>query len=122
MKMSTSYRYGLHTLKTLLKTHPEQIQQLWIEQHRNDQRVQEIITLAEQEGISCSPISKLAMVKKVGEVNHQGVLASCRDAEMLTETALLAQIAVAKSPVLLLILDGIQDPHNLGACLRSANA
>lgn len=117
-----NFLYGLHSVKALLQCHPEQIQQLWVEVNRRDQRIQEIMALANEADIHVERISAASLEKKIGGVKHQGVLASCRSAPELTEEALIEKITHQTDRVVLLILDGIQDPHNLGACLRSANA
>jgi 23S rRNA (guanosine2251-2'-O)-methyltransferase len=63
-----------------------------------------------------------ALDRDAGHANHQGVLAQCRAAAERTEGELPGLLASLSGPALLLVLDGIQDPHNLGACLRSADA
>lgn len=113
--------YGLHAVKTLLQTRPQDVLQLFIQQDRQDHRMREITTLTEAFGVRTEILSRAQFEKRLGQVNHQGVAAVCHAMCALTESDLLKQIEDTKS-ILLLVLDGVQDPHNLGACLRSANA
>ena len=113
--------YGLHAVKTLLQTRPKDVLQLFVQQDRTDHRLREVMTLAESFDIRSEVMAKAQFEKKFGSVNHQGVAVLCRVTQLLTEDDLLSDIEDKKS-LLLLVLDGVQDPHNLGACLRSANA
>ena len=113
--------YGLHAVKTLLQTRPKDVLQLFVQQDRTDHRLCEVMTLAESFDIRSEVMAKAQFEKKFGSVNHQGVAVLCRVTQLLTEDDLLSDIEDKKS-LLLLVLDGVQDPHNLGACLRSANA
>ena len=115
--------YGFHAVKMLLKTRPHDVLQLFIQTNRLDHRANEIIQLAKTLSLSCATISKEQLEKLAGEgVRHQGVLAKCRAQTAWTENDLMNHVKNADYPVILLVLDGVQDPHNLGACLRSANA
>ena len=106
----------------MLQTRPQDVLQLFIVQERQDQRMRELLALADSLDVRYELVSKATLEKKCGDVTHQGIAAHCRALSTLSENDLLKQIENAKTPVLLLILDGVQDPHNLGACLRSSNA
>ena len=89
---------------------------------RDDQRMQAIRQRAEALGLSVQPVTNDALVKLIGAVAHQGALASVRPLPPLDENALIASLGTLSGDALLLILDGVTDPHNLGACLRTADA
>lgn len=114
--------YGIHAVNAVLQQAPQQILSLYVLQGRQDKPIQEILTQAKHHGIAVQTISRQELNKLTAEQNHQGILAQCRPLQQYSEadiTALLQELAV---PPLILVLDGIQDPHNLGACLRTADA
>ncbi len=115
--------YGFHAVKTVLKTRPHDVLQLLVQANRNDHRLIEMTELAASFKIPCETISKIKLQELVGiDANHQGIVANCKPLSAWTEKELMACIENATDRVILLFLDGVQDPHNLGACLRSANA
>lgn len=118
----STYIGGLHAVKALLKANAKNTQQLLIMQGRNDSRLQAIVDLAKHAGVAIKTITRQEMDALAGELEHQGVLAEYTGAPSGNEQTLLAYIATQNEPLLILILDGLQDPHNLGACLRSADA
>lgn len=120
---SSDWVYGYHALKTLLSTHPEYIQKVLLQTNRKDARGQEIVALAGLSNISTQYISRHEMEQLIGEESqHQGMAAQCTRLPKYDESDLNKLLALQTDPYLLLILDGVQDPHNLGACLRSAHA
>ncbi len=119
--------YGLHTVSELLKQHPGDVMELLIQQDRDDKRMQEIRTLADQAGVRWQALEKRDMERRVRSLPtgavHQGVIALCRlGGTILDERALEALLDGLDHPPLLLVLDEVTDPHNLGACLRTADA
>jgi 23S rRNA (guanosine2251-2'-O)-methyltransferase len=114
--------YGLHAVDSLLRNQPQRIQQLWLQAGRNDKRLAAIMRLAENQGIMPERLPRAELDRKVPG-RHQGVVARVLPGSRpRDETALWQLLDEIERPALLLVLDGITDPHNLGACLRSADA
>jgi 23S rRNA (guanosine2251-2'-O)-methyltransferase len=113
---------GLHAVETALRESPAGIERLLIDRYRNDRRVLELIELAQASGIEVRRCPRQELQARVPDVNHQGVVAERRRARALGEHDLVDRVAGAGARALVLVLDGVQDPHNLGACLRSAEA
>jgi 23S rRNA (guanosine2251-2'-O)-methyltransferase len=113
--------YGLHTLQAVLERQPERVLSVAVAQGKTDARVQQVVQEVERHGIALQRVPDKQISRQLGEVNHQGVMAQVRPARIGNEHDLLQDLAQLAAP-LLLVLDGVQDPHNLGACLRSADA
>lgn len=108
---------GIHPVLEAMKAEGSRIERLCVERGNRNARLQEIVDLARRLGVPISFEEKAWMERKAGGTRHQGVL--CHMAEIaLFDAAELLE--TASSPGLLLILDGIEDPQNLGAILRSA--
>ncbi len=114
--------YGLHAVQAVLKSAPQRVIEIYLLQGRNDQRLQKIINAAQVNGIHCQPVNRNKLDELVGEENHQGVIAMCTPGETYDEAWLFNFLKTLREPAFLLILDGVTDPHNLGACMRSAEA
>ena len=117
---------GLHAVESAVRQRPEQIRQLWLQQQRQDQRYQALMALAREQKVSITLLDHRAFHRKLADLGlteqrHQGVVALLQAIDPVSEEALFELIALAQQP-LLLILDGVTDPHNLGACLRTADA
>lgn len=122
MNSKTSYLFGLHTIYTILKHQPERIISLSLLKSREDEKIALIETLAKQAEIPVSFLARDKLDQLVEGANHQGVIAVCVKATPYRENDLSKLIENLSTPPFILILDGVQDPHNLGACFRSADA
>jgi 23S rRNA (guanosine2251-2'-O)-methyltransferase len=121
MNNSKIYVFGIHAVESLLTKQAERVLQLYILKERQDQKIQALIDLAQEKNIKIEFTPRQQLDRLVPDEVHQGVVASCRKAHAFTEKDLDNILEKSPKPFLL-ILDGIQDPHNLGACLRSADA
>ncbi len=116
------YFPGIHTVSALLNHQPERIQLIWLEQNKSNPRIDTLIEQARAVGITVQIIQRNKLDQLCGSTQHQGIVASCTPASHLNEDELLRQLQRAQDIPLLLILDEVSDPHNLGACLRTAEA
>lgn len=114
---------GFHAVKTVLEKRPADVLHLLLVQSdRRDKRLQDIFEWAKSAGVSVKQLPEKALPSTLQQANHQGVIIECKPMTPWSEEDLLEAVKTALSPIVLLVLDGVQDPHNLGACLRSANA
>ncbi len=120
-KPSVESVFGIHAVTSLLNRQPEQIIELRVVENREDEKVQAIVQLAQQLGLRLSVVGRDKLDELVGDVVHQGVVAICKPLKTYTDTWLMNMLEQTDKP-LLLVLDGVTDPHNLGACLRTADA
>lgn len=121
--MSEDIIHGLHAVAAALKYEPEQLHGLWVERQRRDARMQALLEQAAGHGIAIHPTDRAELDRLSGGAHHQGIVARLTVRRRSHNEADLPELlAAAGEPALLLVLDGVQDPHNLGACLRSAAA
>jgi 23S rRNA (guanosine2251-2'-O)-methyltransferase len=111
----------MHAVRIMLERHPERVHNVRIAQQREDPRVRAIDELARRHHRPVQRVDIHALKQLLGDVAHQGVAADITPLPPWSEDELLAALQSTSAP-LLLALDGVQDPHNLGACLRSADA
>ena len=115
------YFYGVHSVESLLELEPERVLTLFALKGRDDQRLKRIFDLAEPFGVSIQKASRDSLEKLAGQPFHQGVVAAVRPHPTLNE-ADLEKLIQDNSNAFLLALDQVTDPHNLGACIRTAAA
>ena len=117
-----NFVYGLHAVNAVLERSPERLLELWVAQPRDDARTRQLKERAQSAGVRVQSAGGEALAKLVGDVVHQGVVASVRPLKGWDEHDLLGTLSQVAGDPLLLVLDGVTDPHNLGACLRTADA
>jgi len=114
--------YGLHAVESLLKHNADSIQQLMVQQGRHDQRIDPLLQRAQRLEIPIREVPKAELDEQVGGV-HQGIAAQCTNLKLERSEGFLNELLQRiDHPAFLLVLDGVTDPHNLGACLRTAEA
>ncbi|MFN2333561.1 MAG: 23S rRNA (guanosine(2251)-2'-O)-methyltransferase RlmB [Wenzhouxiangellaceae bacterium] len=111
---------GIHSVGSLLENHPEQVIQIWLGANRA--RLEPLVQLAQRFGIPTQNARDTTLGKLAGGEPHQGVVAEFQPPEPIGEPGLYGLVEQAGDSLLLVALDQVQDPHNLGACLRSAAA
>jgi 23S rRNA (guanosine2251-2'-O)-methyltransferase len=120
--VSGSLVYGLHAVRAVLARRPADVLRLSIAAARDDARVRELREFAAAKGVKAAPASAEALDAETGGAAHQGVVAEVRPSAPLNENSLLDLLTAQSRDALVLVLDGVSDPHNLGACLRTADA
>ena len=118
-KKSLELIYGIHAVEAALRQQSENVLQVFVQQGRNDNRIKKILDIAKNSGVSLQSISNEKLKEKCPKARHQGVVAELRRDN--SKVVSLEDI-LQKESVLLLVLDEVQDPHNIGACLRTADA
>jgi 23S rRNA (guanosine2251-2'-O)-methyltransferase len=115
--------HGFHAVRALLNRSPERVLALHILNGRRDRRLQDLLEVAQQHGVGVRECSREQLDRLAPGGVHQGVIAEVKAAQALGEAFLFDELLPRlDAPALLLVLDGVTDPHNLGACLRSADA
>ncbi len=119
---STEFVFGLHAVESALRHQPGEVEALWVDTHRRDRSVDALRRQAEALDVPVHSAGRKELDHMVAGARHQGVVARVRAAVVGNEQDLDRLLAGLDAPPFLLVLDGVQDPHNLGACLRSADA
>ncbi len=117
---ANEFIYGFHSVQSRLRSHAESVNELYVDADRHDQRARNLLDLAEQLKVRVLPVDRKRLDGMVGSDKHQGCVA--RVTAIKLAIAIADVLDVLTEPALLLVLDGVQDPHNLGACLRLADA
>ncbi|ATO34513.1 23S rRNA (guanosine-2'-O-)-methyltransferase RlmB [Dickeya dianthicola] len=113
--------YGIHAVKALLEQDPQRFLDVFTLKGREDRRLQPLIAELEANGIAVQVANRQWLDDKVEGAVHQGIVARVKEGRQYQENDLPGLLASLDTPFLL-VLDGVTDPHNLGACLRSADA
>lgn len=119
--MPRSLVYGLHAAQRFLESSPERVVRVLIDERRFDARMQAVVHLAEKFGLTLERVTGETLKRATEGGRHQGVLLEVTAAALLTERDLRTLLEPKINP-LVLVLDNVQDPHNLGAILRTAAA
>lgn len=121
----TEYIYGLHSISAVLNNEPERVLDIMVAKGRNDDRMNNAVNEARRQGIAVQFVQRKTLDDKSKGEQNQGIIARVKPARVLNEAdldLLLQQAEKQSKHTLFLVLDGVTDPHNLGACLRNADA
>ena len=116
-----SHVSGIHSVEALLRDAPERVRVLLLQRNRRDERLAALRTLAMARNVRCEFTDKNRL-ERLGGAAHQGVVASCQALSLSSEQAFADRFDAWPTPKLFLVIDSVQDPRNLGACLRTAAA
>lgn len=119
--MSNELIYGIHAVTALLERQPERFLEAWVLKGREDDRLLPLLNELQRCGVSIQLVTRKTLDDKAEVATHQGIIARIREGKKYDEQDLWALLDQQEQPFLL-ILDGVTDPHNLGACLRNADA
>ena len=112
--------HGFHAITAKLRRSPESFREIVFAGDRHDPRMRDLLKLADAAGVRAVAADVARLDGMAGGARHQGVVARVAMTEKFV--TLDDVMATVSGPALLLVLDGVTDPHNLGACLRSADA
>ena len=112
--------FGFHAVISRMRAHAESVRELYVTEGRHDARMKDVLKLAAEKNLRVMTISASRLDGMAGGARHQGIVATV-DATQLAQFV-EDVLDVLTVPPFLLVLDGVQDPHNLGACLRVADA
>lgn len=120
MKKEYQLLAGFHAVTARARHAPESIDSVYVDEQRKDKRMQAMLRQLKERGVKVNLVSAERLGELAGSIKHQGVAAMVRP---LSQTQDLEEVFEdLTDPALFLVLDGVTDPHNLGACLRTANA
>jgi 23S rRNA (guanosine2251-2'-O)-methyltransferase len=120
--MKLSKLFGLHSVQAALDYAPQKVKNAWVDAQRQDQRLKELIEALLALGIEPEKTDRKKLDRFSDGKNHQGIVIEIALPGELSESELKSAVENLPSTALLLVLDNVQDPHNLGACLRTADA
>jgi len=112
--------HGFHAVIARIRQNADSISEIYVDSQRRDPRARDLLKLAETHDVRVVPVDGKRLDGMAGNTRHQGVAARVDAAQRVQH--LDDVLDTLTEPALLLVLDGVQDPHNLGACLRSADA
>ncbi|AEK62173.1 23S rRNA (guanosine(2251)-2'-O)-methyltransferase RlmB [Collimonas fungivorans] len=117
--MKSKMIFGFHAVTARLRHEASSVEEIYVDAGRVDRRMQELLNAAKAVGVRVIPVDDARLSNIVGTRRHQGVVAKAGELSLARNLDELLDAIVG--PPLLLVLDGITDPHNLGACLRVAD-
>ncbi len=120
--MKSSKLFGLHSVQAALDYSPNKIQKAWVDTGRQDKRLTQAIDNLLDLGIEPEKVDRKKLDRLAENNNHQGIVIEVEMPSELTESDLKTAVENLTTTALFLVLDNVQDPHNLGACLRTADA
>lgn len=120
--MSEQLICGMHAVKSAIEADPASVTHVCVDSRRHDKRMQSIIDLCRHHSIKVEHVNRQELDERAQGQSHQGVLLMTRASGPKTDNDLGSLLQEAGESPLVLVLDGVTDPHNLGACLRTADA
>ncbi len=120
--MNPDLVYGRHAVEAVMRRDLPGVRELWLQDGRRDAGSERLAGLANSAGIAVHRVPRRTLDAMLGGARHQGLVARYQRNITNTVTSIAELLAAVAEPALLLVLDGVEDPHNLGACLRSADA
>jgi 23S rRNA (guanosine2251-2'-O)-methyltransferase len=121
MSSTPKVLFGFHAVGVRLKTAPASVIEIYYEPTRRDARMRQFLERVKEAGVRLIEADALRIAKLVGSHGHQGVAARVNEIKMVHSLDDLLDTLESKDAPLILVLDGVTDPHNLGACLRVAD-
>jgi 23S rRNA (guanosine2251-2'-O)-methyltransferase len=116
---SSKVLFGFHAVGVRLRTAPKSIQEIYVDASRKDARMRQFLQRVQESGLRAIEADGLRLARLAGSAGHQGVVAKVEP--IIAAKSLDDVLDAVQGPPLLLVLDGVTDPHNLGACLRVAD-
>lgn len=120
MAHETHLIFGFHAVHARLRHHPDSVIEIFVHAGRHDPRLRDLLAIAQERNVRAVPVDAQRLQGMVGHGKHQGVVAQVEPVRLVASLDDVVNAAGAEA--LLLVLDGVTDPHNLGACLRVADA
>jgi 23S rRNA (guanosine2251-2'-O)-methyltransferase len=120
--MKSSKLFGLHSVQAALDYSPKKIHKAWVDSGRQDKRLTQAVDDLLALGIEPEKVDKKRLDRLADNNNHQGIVIEVEMPGELSESDLKTAVESLSEIALFLVLDNVQDPHNLGACLRTADA
>lgn len=120
--MAKTIIYGIHAVESALRNDPDNLGTIWLESRSRNERLRDLQKILAERGLKARAADSKQLDKLAANARHQGVVAEYFSVEHYTENDLYDVLDRSNNTPFLLVLDGVTDPHNLGACLRSADA
>ena len=120
--MKSSKLFGLHSVQAALDYSPKKIHKAWVDSGRQDKRLGQAVDDLLALGIEPEKVDRKRLDRLADGSNHQGIVIEVEMPGELSESDLKTAVENLSETALFLVLDNVQDPHNLGACLRTADA
>ncbi|MCV6636835.1 23S rRNA (guanosine(2251)-2'-O)-methyltransferase RlmB [Candidatus Albibeggiatoa sp. nov. NOAA] len=114
--------FGIHAVQQVLESDPMRILEIWVLEGRHDKRLQTVLEALTPLGLTINQVQRKTLDKLSQQGQHQGIVVRCKAQPVLNENDLQKIVERLDKPAFFLILDEVQDPHNLGACFRTADA
>ncbi len=122
MSHSKHYVFGLHSVRQIFTNDVSRVVEIWAQQNRQDEKLLSLLNIVQQQALPVQYVPKKTLDKLTDDGHHQGIVIRCHSKNQHIQLDLEDFLAQLTTTPFLLVLDGVQDPHNLGACLRTADA